>query len=324
VKPSHGDYKPSGRRRHVPSGRPRRRIPLIRVALLLALAAFLYTRFDAYGPRLRQALSPLSLRLGMGDRSRADGRDARRVAAKWSPDSSLLALDCPRGLAGACCDTLDRASPGLCGEATALRARAAWSRLLGKPATPEYLRLQARVAPDAPTRRLALSGLSGRDARGGFLLRRRDADGAWCDASRGCLESRPDPVDPLSGAKLEAVDGDGAATWVSASPWVRAALPGRVAAVDSAGGGVLVRVYHGYELYTVYGPLQAAPGVRPGAIVTAGSHLGDAPARGALHALAVRVRQAGRVLDAAAFWGVRLSEAAGVGDAGGAGAEAVR
>jgi hypothetical protein len=290
--------------------------------LLLALAAFVYVRFDAYWPRLRQAVASVSPWHGSSGKTastdagavNAQARGPAQGTVKWSPDSSLIALDCPRGIAGACCEALDRASPGLCGEATSLMSRANWKGVLDKRAASGFLRFEARAVPEEASRRLALSGLAGRDDRGGFILRRRASDLAWCEGSRGCLGDRPSPASPLSDAKLERGTG-GAGTWVSPSPWVRAALPGRIAAVDSVEGGVIVRLYHGYELYTTYGPLQPAPGVRPGAIVKTGSHLGDAPARGALHALAVRVRQAGRLLDPAAFWGMsgaRLSDAGAV------------
>jgi hypothetical protein len=237
---------------------------------------------------------------------------------RWSADSSVLALDCPRGLAGACCEALDRASTGLCGEASSLVARARWKGFLGRKAASGYLRLEASAMTEAShesgtARKLALSQLAGIDNLGGFVLRRRGEARVWCDGgarSRGCLGGRAAPVAPLADARLEPRDSSGAATWVSGSRWVRAALPGRISSVDSVAGGVIVRLYHGFELYTAYGPLQAAPGVRRGAAVKAGSHLGDAPVRGAFRALAVRVRSGGRSLDPAAFWNARLLAAA--------------
>lgn len=311
---------------------------MIRVALLLALAIFVYIGFSDYWPHLRQAVASVSPWHRSSDKtSRTEGAPAAQASenpqakgavpgvVRWAADSSLIALDCPHGLAGACCEALDGASPGLCGEATSLMGRANWNGVLDKRAAAGYLRFGAQAMPDEPTRRLALSGLAGRDDRGGFVLRRRAADRAWCEESRGCLGDRPSPASPLSDAKLER-GADGAGTWVSPSPWVRASLPGRISAVDSVEGGVIVRLYHGYELYTTYGPLQPAPGVRPGAIVKTGSHLGDAPARGALHALAVRVRQAGRLLDPAVFWGMggtRLSAVTAEDDTTGASTEGV-
>jgi hypothetical protein len=318
VRPSHGDYKPSERRRYVPSGQPRRKIPVIRVALLLGLVAFAVLRFDAYWPSVRgifhrspkPEISAENITSKKSEGAAAPGASARGPM-RWSADSSRLALDCPRGLSGACCENLDAASPGLCAEAASLAARAGWKGLIDKRAvTAGFVRVEAQARIDESTRRMALSGMAGRDARGGFVLRRRGEAATWCDGARGCLGGRPAPVAPLSDARVQSSEtASGEATWLSASPWVRAVLPGRVLAVDSVEGGVIVRLYHGLETYTTYGPLRAVAGVRPGAIVKTGSHLGDAPLRGALYALNVNVRQGGRPVEAAAFWSMHAPAA---------------
>lgn len=312
MRPSHGDYKPNERRRHVPTGQPRRKIPVIRAALVLGLAIFAFTRLDDYWPRLRGAfdrtrspeISSKNVTTGKNEGA-GISRSATRGRLRWSADSSRLALDCPQGLSGSCCDSLNAASPGLCGEATALVARAGWKGLIDKrDAADRFVRVEAHLLEGEPVRRMALSGMAGRDARGGFVFRRRGDAGSWCDGARGCLGGRVSPVSPLSDARLRASDEiTGKATFLSPSPWVRAALPGRVISVDSVEGGVIVHLYHGLETYTEYGPLRAVVGVRPGAIVKTGSHLGDAPLSGATYALAVRVRQGGHPVEASAFWG---------------------
>ncbi len=325
MRPTHGDYRPGARRRNVsrnvPRGGTRRKFPLIRIILALALGFFIYSRFDDYWPRVREALDftpPWA-----GDRAQ-DEPPADATAQRWAADSSRLALECRQGLSGTCCEALEAASRGLCGETEALLARARWMGAVteGGTGTPDApLRVEAQRNADDGEGRLALSGLTGRDAKGVFRFRRSGSGtagaGAWCEASRGCLRGfGASPAAPLSQGRLEASASSatlGEAVWTSASPWVRAALPGHIVSVDSTAAGSIVRVYHGFELYVAYGPLRAAPGVRPGAVVKAGSHLGDALPRGSTRALPVRVRKAGRDLDPAAFWGVRAAPAANPG-----------
>ncbi len=300
--------------RNVPRGAAPRKFPLIRILLLVGLGVFLYTRVDDLRPRLREVLDlPAKWREA---RAREDARPADAPASQWSADSSRFALECRQGLAGACCETLEAVSRGLCGEAGALLRRAGWKGVIahGAETSASSLRIEARREPgDA---RLALSGLAGRDAGGAFRFRRSgsEGDGPWCEAARGCLRgSTASPAPPLAQGRLE-LSGDiasGEAVWVSASPRVRAVLPGRVVSTDSAAAGTVVRVYHGFELYVSYGPLRVAPGVRSGAAVKTGSHLGDALPRGTSHAVAIRVRKAGRDLDPAAFWAVRAARTAG-------------
>jgi hypothetical protein len=301
VRLSHADFRPGKRPRYVPSGSPRRKLPLIRIALLLGLGFLVYTGFDEYWPRLRDSVQPAAL----WARAFGSGAPAATLAAAWSGDSSRITLECPRGLTGACCEALRPAGPDLCGEAAALMTKARRKGAIRVGARQEgTLQLEARaVVSDLGDWGFQLSGLRGRDGAGVFLFRRAAGAAAWCDAARGCLRE-PAPRAPLAGGLLREEPGAGP-RWTAPGAQVRAVLPGRVAAVTKARDGMRVRVYHGRELYTDYGPLTPAAGVKSGALVKAGSHLGNAPgAGGEGHTLTVRVRQAGLNVDPAAFWNV--------------------
>jgi hypothetical protein len=315
VKPTHADFRPGKRPRYVPSGAPRRKIPVLRIALLIALGLLVYTRFDDYWPRLRDTVNPVSLWRQAFGQPEVAATDA--VFPVWSRDSSRVMWKCTQGLAGACCASLRSVHPDLCGEASALLAKARWKHLVDAPSVTGKnrltLQLEARaVVSDLGDWSFELSGLQGRDPAGNYLLRRAAGSSAWCDAGRGCLRDLL-PRAPLPQGRLQ--DGaDAAGLWTASGGQVGAILPGRVVALDSVprnggeGGGMRVEVYHGRELYAFYGPLTPAPGVRAGALVKAGSHLGSAPVLGdgeSGHALLVQVRQAGQNLDPAAFWGVR-------------------
>jgi hypothetical protein len=285
--------------------------------MLLALGLLVYTRFDDYWPRVRAAVSPASLWRSAFGPSEAE---APALALVWSRDSSRVALECPRGLTGDCCETLEPASPELCAEASALLAKARWKKAVSGTGNPplQPLRLEGRaVVSDLGDWTYELSGLGGRDPSGAFQYRREQRTSgttAWCDTRRGCLKD-PAPRAPLANGRMhvggEAARRDGASLWTAGDPEVRAVLPGRVVAAEAVQdmkGVTIVRVYHGRELYADYGPLQAATGVKPGALVRSGSHLGFAPRHPAGYALQVRLRQGGQNLDPAAFWGVRPAE----------------
>jgi hypothetical protein len=310
---SHADFRPKRRSGVVPSGRPRRKIPLLRILLLLLLAFFVYLKFDSLWTGIR-ALNPVALwdRAFGGDRVAPDAR-AHPV---WSADSSRFSLECPGGLRG-CCDTAPRSGAGVCREAAALLAKARARGLLppASSATPESpLRLHARAGVSRAAQGFfeltALQGRASGKTGGAFALRKNSA-GIWCDARHLCL-SRSAPRSPLAlGRLLRGPDSLGAARWVSASSAVHPVLSGRIAAIDSVPGGARVRLYHGGELYTSYEPLRFVPaGLRPGAMVTPGSVLGEAPWLAAGYTVYLRVRRAGLNLDPAEFFSIQPVAAA--------------
>jgi hypothetical protein len=313
VKPTHTDFRPGKRPRFVPSGKPRRKIPLIRIALLISFGLLVYTRFDDYWPRLRQAatsVSPFSAAT-----SQTNPAAAARFGALepvWARDSSRATLACAAGLEPDCCEALETLHGGLCGEAEALFAKARWKQRLSAARAPvgkSALLFEARaIVSDLGDWGLELSGVRGHDLSGVYVFRRAAGTALWCDAGRGCLRD-PLPRVPLSQGRLQEDPNDASlgvakAHWVSFARQVLSVLPGRVVSVDSVVGGVRVRVYHGREIYAEYGPLRPAPGLRAGVSVKAGSHLGDALAGLEGSSLTVRVRQAGQWRDPAEFWGI--------------------
>lgn len=316
---SHADFRPKRRSGVVPSGKPRRKIPLLRILLLLILAFFVYLKFDSLWTGIR-ALNPVALwdRAFGGDRAAPDARSH----PVWSADSSQFSLECPGGLRG-CCDTAPRSGAGVCREAAALLAKARARGLLppASSATPESpLRLHARARVSRAARDFfELTALQGRVSGkkdGAFSLRKNSA-GVWCDARHLCL-SRSAPRSPLAlGRLLHGPDSLGA-RWVSASSAVHPVLSGRITAIDSAPvpgspgrKGARVRLYHGGELYTSYEPLRLVPaGVRPGAMVTPGTVLGEAPWLAAGYTVYLRARRAGLNLDPAEFFSMQPKAAA--------------
>ncbi|HLU69289.1 MAG TPA: hypothetical protein VKZ88_00815 [Fibrobacteria bacterium] len=316
MKVKHTDFRPARRPRYVPSGRPRRKFPLIRILLLIALGLFVYSRLDTLWAVASESLRPATVWHKVTGAIFGGDESSGELPLAWSRDSSRVTLDCPRGLDAACCESLSAVNENLCGATAALLEKARWQgELSGPRETPRPLRLEARaVVSDLGEWSHELAGVRGEDPSGPYAYRRAAGSHAWCDARRGCL-TRPRAQPPLAAGRLlssgRADPIRGGATivqWVAATPRVRAILPGRVTAVDSATGrgpAAIVHVYHGTELYATYGPLTPAAGVRPGALVKTGSYLGDAPApvKTGLYRLTMNIRQGGQPLDAATLWG---------------------
>lgn len=304
VKATRTDYRPGRRNRRVPppSGTPRR-IPLLRLLLLAGLGAYLYASFDDLWPRVRAAVQPAAWWNAVFAGSDAD---AEPVSASWSGDSSRVVVQCPQGFDAACCGELETIQPGICGTTRALRAKAVWKKAVAVSETSPLSVEAGAVVSELGEWGYELKALRGRDASGAWHFRRQGT-ASFCDTRRGCLGDRA-PRAPLADARLHApafTIPDAPGTWVSSSARVRAALPGRITAVDSVpGGGVRVRVYHGSERYIEYGPLHPVPGVEPGVLVRTGSLLGNAPSHAGRHRLDVRVRQAGSFVPAERFWNV--------------------
>src|SRR5690606_1645223 len=61
VKVKHTDFRPARRPRYVPSGRPRRKFPLIRILLLIALGLFVYSRLDTLWAVASESLRPATV-----------------------------------------------------------------------------------------------------------------------------------------------------------------------------------------------------------------------------------------------------------------------
>ena|GEM_PF-3758113 len=319
---SHADYRPGKRPRFVPSGPPRRKFPLIRIVLLLALGVFVYAKFDDLWNGVRSVANPVTLWnkiTGSGEATASGSVDGKAGRLIWSADSSRVSLECAGGLTKDCCEHLGRADAGLCQATKALLEKARWKGALTRTVATRPLRIEARaVVGDLGEWGYELAGLNGRDGAGHFGFRRAAGSQAWCDARRGCLRASTARAPLLDGHLVRDAAGGPPETvragttfvkWSSGSPRVRAVLPGRVAKVTPFGSdtsAVTVMVYHGAELYVSYGPLRPVTGVKPGALVKAGSYLGDArgtTAEGG-YALNVGLRQAGRPVDAVAFWGL--------------------
>jgi Peptidase family M23 len=306
----------------VPSGPPRRKFPLIRIVLLLALGVLVYAKFDDVWNSVRSVANPVTLwnkMTGSADAASSGALGGKSGRLVWSTDSSLVSLACTRGLSADCCDQLNHADKGLCQASKALLEKARWKGALTQNAADRPLHIEARaVVGDLGEWGYELSGLSGRDGIGPFTFRRLSTSQAWCDTRRGCLRTTLARAPLLEGHLVHAAGNGSSETvragttfvkWASGSPRVRAVLPGRVAKVASQGAdttAVTVMVYHGAELYVTYGPLRPVAGVKAGALVKAGSYLGDARGTTAdgSYALNVGLRQAGQPVDAAAFWGL--------------------
>ncbi len=299
----------------MPSGRPPRKFPLIRILLLIALGAFVYTRFDTLWSMASGSLNPATVWNKITGTMFGGSDKPGRLTLAWSSDSSRVTLHCPRGLDASCCESLATVDHTLCGAAGALLEKARWQGTLSRTREAERpLQLEARaVVSDLGIWSHELAGVRGEDPSGAFAYRRNPA-GVWCDGRRGCLTRARARAPLAEGRLLSSLSSGGAdpirggATlvhWVAPSPRVRAILPGRVTEVDSAGGGsagAIVRVYHGTELYADYGPIAPATGVTPGALVKTGSYLGDAPAAAGGYRLTMGLRQGGQPLDPAALW----------------------
>lgn len=313
---SHADFRPKRRAGVVPSGRPRRKIPLLRILLLIGVAIFVYAKFDDYWPSLRGALNPVAAWNRLTGRESA-ALPAAPSRAAWSDDSTRVALSCPSGLGenDACCDAPAdaRSLRALCAQAGALLARARWGGMLAPGAEKEALRLEGRATlSEEGFPSYELSGLRGNDGSGAFAFQRGDA-ATWCEARRGCL-STPSPRSPLAGGRL--VRGPGGpeektAEWIAAASAVHPSLPGRVTGIEPVQGGARVRVYHGRELYTSYEPVRLAEGsaaLKVGAKVTAGTVLGTAPGGPKGYTLLMRIRRAGLSPDPFDFFSLRAPQ----------------
>jgi len=308
---THADFRPKKRSGVVPSGKPRRKIPLLRILLLIGVAFFLYLKFDSLWTSVRGTLNPVTLwHRTLGHPLPVEDN---LVHPAWSADSSEFTLDCPRGLQG-CCDGAPAGGSALCRQASAVLAKAQARRLIASVSADGPVRLFARAGVSrAGHETWNLGAVQARSAgeRASFVLR-RSAGGAWCDGRQNCLgEASPQP--PLLFARLtEAAEpgrqqGLGTLRWVSASASVHPVLAGRVVRVDSVPGGYRIEVYHGAELYTSYEPLHHAPGdtLKPGAAVTPHTMLGEAPWLSAGYTVFMRLRRAGMAVDPAEFFRVQ-------------------
>ncbi len=301
------DYRPARRPRRVPTGTPRRKVPLIRVALLITLGVFIAARFDDYWPKLREWFSPAAVKERMFGKPDAFAEGEGAVKLAWSEDSLRITAECSEGITAPCCAALSAANATLCGAARAGLAKARWRGKLGEPTGGMRIDARAHESEDRPgdLRSWSVASIRGRDARGEFNFRRAAPGREWCDAGRGCLDA-PSPRAPLQDGRLLPASGDGLfAQWTSnsTSPRVLSVLPGRIVAIDTLEASVArIRIWHGMELYTSYEPVIPADAARPGARVRAGSHLGDLARSQGARALIFTARQAGVPVDASLFW----------------------
>ncbi len=311
---TNADFRPKKRSGVVPSGKPRRKIPVLRILLLIAVAFFTYLKFDSIWSGVR-ALNPVAV----WDKTFGGPHAAPDSLARpaWSPDSSTFTLECPYGLRG-CCESAPASATGICRQAEALLNKARVRQVLGPVAPDAPLRLHARAGVSRTGHGIfnlaALQGraTAGKSSGGSFALRKNSA-GIWCDTRQVCLTATG-PKAPLALGRLQT-----GGRWVSASSAVHPVLPGRITAVDSVPGGVRIRIYHGGELYTSYEPLRLTAGAKaapltPGSRVGPQTVLGDAPWLSAGYTVLVRARRAGLNVTPSDFFAVQPLAVAGEDD----------
>jgi hypothetical protein len=291
VKPPDADFRPRRRAGYVPSP-PRRKIPLIRILLILVAGTLVYRHFDTFWK---------------SGRSIAHAKDnAVGFQATWlfNEDSSRAVLNCARAKEAEYCTTLDKLQPGLCGETFAAMRKGVQLRILNHPALSS---VEARRVDNAEGEKLFMvTSLQGRDHESSFKYRRAMTPpmSPWCDSARGCLVSRA-PSLPLAKGKATSKEAE---VWTSANPKVSPVLPGWIAEMDSSDATHhRVVLYHGNELYTSYEGLQNLTAkLQIGKHVDPDNPIGEAHGDSTApdssrYSLTFRVEQAGMPIDPGDF-----------------------
>ena len=299
MKMSDADYRPKQRSRHVPSA-PRRRIPYIRILILLVAAALVYKRFDSLWPGFH-----------LGTRSASSStrvKSGGKPVWIFSSDSTRAFLNCKKSSQAECCEALEGLHAGFCGEARAAVKKAAW---LGQLNEPVLIRFEARNQTSGNLKTMELAEFEGRDRSGYFQYKRGRENQTWCDSTGTCLIPISPRLPLVQGKLAEASREQTGSQWTSPLPEVFPVLPGRIVGVDSLGQDrYRVTLYHGKELYTTYEPLQhLALGLKKGLEISSHKLLGAAAAdslalSSARYSLQFRVEQSGMPLDAIEFLAV--------------------
>ena len=303
------DFRPKRRAGHVPSG-SHRKIPIIRILLILVAAVAVYQKFDAFFPKLHAWLKPAHPSQGV----KAEFTPSGNSRWSFSRDSTHATLNCSHLDEADYCRYLEQQRQGLCGQVRALLEKARW---FGALKAPVLSRIEVRLSKTESSESGILAGLQGHDVAGKFRYERANGDPAfpWCDSTRGCL-SPPSPRFPLTQGKIEdARSGDTISLLSSRTSSVFPVLSGMVIGLDSLSPeNHRVLLYHGRELYTLYeGLRRVAPDLKSGTRVEPLESIGTIGAIAQADSLALpdtstypyqmgfRVEQAGMILDPAEF-----------------------
>ena len=302
-----------GKRRagYVPSG-SRRKIPLIRILLLVVAAVLVYRKFDDFWPKFRSFVGHPKVVHSVGVSGNA--------AWIYSGDSTRAVLNCSRFKETDYCPFMEELQPGLCGQVRATLEKARRLDALNAPVLSRVeLYLPGTESQDVH-KTVVLVRVEGRDSKGKFRYERTGEDpfSSLCDSARGCLKS-PSPRLPLEYGRTAGADanvnatGESFSRWTSKTSSVFPVLPGRIFHVDSLGpDNHRAVLYHGNELYTTYEGLDhIAAGLKNGALVDPFKAIGYAAPVDSLelsdsskYRMSFRVEQAGMFLDPLDFLAV--------------------
>jgi len=312
MKLSEADFRPRQRARRVPST-TRRKIPVVRILILIVAAALVYKRFDSIWPGAHLKKSHSKQTSGTG----LKGFDADGLPVwVFSKDSTQAVLNCEKSSEAECCEALDDLHSGFCGDARALVQKARWLHKLDQSVAKRF---EARIQPSGSGSTLAtLISVAGHSKTDNFQFTRTidlsNADGSsigpWCESSGDCLV--PSALrTPLVQGKMvpitqsEDATSNGTATWTSHIPEVFPVLSGTVSGIDSLGPGrYRVTLYHGKELYSSYEPLRrVAMDLKTGVVVSSHRPIGEATTdtlatADSKHTIQFQIVQAGMPLDA--------------------------
>jgi hypothetical protein len=278
VKLPEADFRPKRRAGYVPSSR-RRKIPLLRVVLIVVAAALVYRHFDHFWPGLKGWIHPSSQTKGAHGLKHVD-----LSPYIYSADSSQIFLTLGQGPTREkdACAELEHLHEGLCAQERAALKKAGWMHALNKPILSKMeVSLPHAFGDESPTgASTLLVVLEGWDSSGSFHYTRKGGDtlSPWCDVARGCLTSPIPHLPMIQGKLMDSASEELVARWHSSSAKVFPVLPGIVSHTDSLGPqSYQITLYHGNELYTSYGSLQSlAPGLKPGVQVDLSRSLGEA------------------------------------------------
>ena len=309
---SEADYRPKRRAGYVPSP-PRRKIPLIRLLILLAAAVVVYRHFDSYWPRLR-----LLVRSSSG-RTPNPGNAAVNRNSGWnfSGDSTRAFLSRGRAPYSDFCATLESMSAGFCNQTEAVVEKGKWLRMFKAPVISRVEVHFSASETGSSTKVPVLVALEGRDGGRNFRYQRMNTDDPWCDTAGVCLSPKPPRMPVAQGTPSEPVTDEPISRWVSPRAEVFPVLSGRVAKVDSLeSGNRRVVLYHGRELYTTYEGLKnLAKGLTRGSSVNPAVSIGEADeldsssrTESSRYVLMFRVEQAGMSLDPVEFFSARAAK----------------
>jgi len=308
VKLPEADFRPKRRAGYVPAG-PRRKIPILRILLILIAGVFAYLKFDVLSPWLRAWFKSSHASHVVLEKSAA----SKYADWSFSPDSTLATLNCRQFKESEYCTSLEQLQQGLCRQVRATLAKARWFGALKNPALSQ---VDVHLVKTESDESHFLTGLQGQDSAGKFHYERTYVYGEpthpFCDSTRGCLVP-PAPRFPLEHGKLTAAKPDDTISWMSSkTASVFPVLRGKVVSVDSISPqNSRVLLYHGEELYTLYEGLRHIDGnLKPGTFVEPRQSIGSIALGDSLalsdtskypFQMRFRVEQAGMILDAAEF-----------------------